>query len=60
MSEELAKQEKLLESMAVQVETYKTAGKLEAAARLEEQRDLLQVNIQTLLQKLSDHQILMS
>lgn len=56
----MAKQEKLLESMAVQVETYKTAGKLEAAARLEEQRDLLQVNIRTLLQKLSDVVIFIS
>ncbi|XP_035715809.1 dystrophin isoform X4 [Folsomia candida] len=42
LSDELAKQEKLLENMANQVETYKKAGKLEAAARLEEQRDLLE------------------
>lgn len=44
MSDELKQQEKILKDMVSQVEVYKKAGKLEAAARLEEQKDMLEVN----------------
>jgi len=43
LSEELSQQEKLLAEMGSQVDVYRNAGKLEAAARLEEQRSMLQV-----------------
>lgn len=52
MVEEFEMQENTLKEMEEQVEVYRSAGKHEAAARLQEQMVLLQVSLVNLVSKL--------